>query len=103
VSDLVLTGRVLDAEEALRHGIVSRIVPRDELDDHALEVARAIAQLPPLAVRAWRQNLNDMSVPQVTKSIHDELMAQMLVYQSEDFAEFKAARSEERAPKYRIT
>src|SRR6516164_3404468 len=32
VSDLVLTGRIMDAEEALRHGVVSRIVPADELD-----------------------------------------------------------------------
>jgi enoyl-CoA hydratase/carnithine racemase len=103
VSDLVLTGRVLDAEEALRHGIVSRVVPREELDDVALETTHAIAQLPPLAVRAWRQNLNDMSVPQVAKSIHDELLAQMLVYQSDDFAEFKRARAEDRAPEYRIT
>jgi enoyl-CoA hydratase/carnithine racemase len=103
VSDLVLTGRVLDAEEALRHGIVSRVVPRDDLDEVALEATRTIAGLPPLAVRAWRQNLNDMSVPQVTQSIHTELLAQMLVYQSDDFAEFKQARAEERAPRYRIT
>jgi enoyl-CoA hydratase/carnithine racemase len=103
VSDLVLTGRVLDAEEALRHGIVSRIVGRDELDDRALEITHTIAALPPLAVRAWRQNLNDMSVPPVARSIHHELLGQMLVYQSEDFAEFKAARAEDRVPKYRIT
>lgn len=103
VSDLVLTGRVLDAEEALRHGIVSRIVPREELDDVALEAARTIASLPPLAVRAWRRNLDDLGVPQVARSIHDELLAQMLVYQSEDFAELKRARAEDRAPVYRIT
>ena len=44
---------------------------------------------PPLAVRAWRQNLLDMSMPLVTKSLHDELSAQMLIYKSDDFAEFK--------------
>ena len=103
VTDLVLTGRVLDADEALRHGIVSRVVPRDTLDDEALQVATTIAQMPPLAVRAWRRNLLDIATPMVTKALHDELLAQMLVYKSEDFAEFKLARAEDRQPEYRIT
>jgi enoyl-CoA hydratase/carnithine racemase len=94
---------VLDAEEALRHGIVSRVVERDVLDDTAMQMATTIAALPPLSVRAWRQNLLDLATPTVTASLHAELMAQMLVYTSEDFTEFKAARAEERPPVYRIT
>jgi enoyl-CoA hydratase/carnithine racemase len=102
-TDLVLTGRVMDAEEALRHGIVSRVVPRDELDAVSLEVARQITTLPPLAVRAWRQCLDDLATPPVAAALHQELLAQMLVYTSEDFAEFKRARAENRTPNYRIT
>jgi enoyl-CoA hydratase/carnithine racemase len=103
VTDLVLTARVMAADEALRHGIVSRVVPRADLDSVALDVARTIASLPPLAVRAWRQNINDMATPLVTKSLHDELTGQMLVFRSDDFAEFKRARAEERPPRYRTT
>ena len=103
VTDLVLTGRVMDADEALRHGIVSRVVPRDTLDDVAMDVAQSIAKLPPLAVRAWRQTMNDLATPMVTKSLHDELSNQMLVYKSDDFAEFKRARAESREPLYRTT
>jgi enoyl-CoA hydratase/carnithine racemase len=103
VSDLVLTTRVLDAEEALRHGIVSRVVPRADLDDEARKAATTVAQMSPLAVRAWRQNLLDIATPTVQKAIHDELLAQMLVYTSEDFAEFRRARAENRPPDYRIT
>jgi enoyl-CoA hydratase/carnithine racemase len=103
VSDLVLTTRALDAEEALRHGIVSRVVPRAELDETALGAARTIAAMPPLAVRAWRQNLLDLATPPVQKAIHDELLGQMLVYTSEDFQEFRAARAEDRPPNYRVT
>ncbi len=103
VSDLVLTCRVLDAEEALRHGIVSRVVSRDELDDQALEAATTISKMSPLAVRAWRQNLLDIATPPITKALHDELLAQMLVYTSEDFAEFRRARAEARPPEYRLT
>ena len=40
VSDLVLTGRTMDADEAFMHGIVSRVVSRDALDDEAWEIAR---------------------------------------------------------------
>jgi enoyl-CoA hydratase len=102
-TDLVLTGRVMDADEALRHGIVSRVVPRDELDAVTLDVARTIAGLPPLAVKAWRQGLLDLSTPPVAAALHSELLAQMLVYKSDDFAEFKQARAEDRPPRYRNT
>jgi enoyl-CoA hydratase/carnithine racemase len=103
VSDLVLTGRVMDADEAMRHGVVSRVVPRDQLDDVTYEIARDIATLPPLAVKAWRQCLQDVATPPISAALHAELLAQMLVYKSDDFAEFKQARTEQRAPDYRNT
>src|SRR5207253_9160371 len=43
VSDMVLTGRILTAEEALTHGIVSRVVPEEQLDATAREMAGQIA------------------------------------------------------------
>jgi enoyl-CoA hydratase/carnithine racemase len=83
--------------------VVSRVVPRTDLDDASLQAARAVAAMPPLAVRAWRQNLLDISTPTVRKAIHDELLGQMLVYGSEDFQEFRTARAENRPPNYRLT
>ena len=50
VSDLVLTGRVMQAEEALGHGIVSRIVEPDALESTVREMAEAIAAAPFIAV-----------------------------------------------------
>jgi len=78
-------------------------VPRDQLDEVALEAARTIASHPPLAVHAWRQGLLDLATPTVTNALHGELLAQMLVYKSDDFAEFKQARAEQRSPEYRNT
>ena len=52
-----LTGRVMDAEEALRHGVVSRVVPDDELDDKVLETARHIASAPAFTVKMFRRTL----------------------------------------------
>ena len=49
--DLGLTGRRVDAAEALRLGLVSQVVPDDEVDTLAYDLARSIADRPPLAVR----------------------------------------------------
>lgn len=103
VTDMAMTGRVMDAEEALRLGVVSRVVERDRLDAEALEMAHLIAKLPPLTVRFQRQLLGEMATPLVSAGVRAELLAQMLVYQSADFAEFKAARAEGRDPVYRET
>ena len=50
-ADLVLTGRVMDAAEALAHGVVSRLVPADKLDETAREIADRIAALPAVSVK----------------------------------------------------
>ena len=51
--DMILTGRMMDAEEAERSGLVSRVVPADELLDEALAVAQKIAEMSaPIAAMA---------------------------------------------------
>jgi 1,4-dihydroxy-2-naphthoyl-CoA synthase len=82
---------------------VSRVVPREDLDDHGLAIASAIAHQPPLAVKMHRQVLGSLGTAQVAASLREELLAQMLVYQSLDFAELKAAHAEGREPRYRCT
>ena len=101
VADLVLTGRIMTAQEALQHGIVSRVVPDDALDDTVLEMAQAIAKAPSFTVKMFRRNLSRMVDPLVHRSMQDEAVTQSMVFQSHDYAEMKAARSEEREPKYR--
>jgi enoyl-CoA hydratase/carnithine racemase len=100
-ADLALTGRPMEAEEALRHGVVSRVVPADALDETALEIARAIAKAPPLAVKLFRRTLSRLATPEVDASMQEESVAQSLVFASDDYAELKAARAAGRAPKYR--
>jgi enoyl-CoA hydratase/carnithine racemase len=100
-ADLCLTGRIMDAEEALRHGIVSRVVPEAELDDTVMEIARTIAQAPPFTVRMFRRTFNRLVNPAVRASLQEESVAQSMVFASEDYAEMKAARAEGREPRYR--
>jgi len=100
VSDLVLTGRVLSAEEALAHGIISRVVPADELDDTVQEMARQIATAPKVAVKLARDVIRQLTVPGVRDSMRDEMYFQTFLNRSDDFAELKAARAEGREPRY---
>jgi enoyl-CoA hydratase/carnithine racemase len=100
VADMVLTGRVMDAAEALGHGIVSRVVPPDQLDDTVMEMATKIAQTPKVAVKLSRLVLAHLSQPQIRASMDDEMIYQTFLNRSDDFAEFRAARAEDREPRY---
>ena len=100
VSDMVLTGRILSAEEALGHGIVSRIVPAEELDATVAEMAAAIAAAPAVTVKLARMVLRHLSVPPIRASMDDEMIYQTTVSRSDDMAELRAARAEGRDPHY---
>jgi enoyl-CoA hydratase/carnithine racemase len=100
VSDLVLTGRVMDVEEALRHGIVSRVVPEASLDEVVQGMAEQIAATPAVTVKLAREVLRHLSVPPIRASMADEMVYQTFLNRSDDFAEFRAARTEGRAPRY---
>jgi enoyl-CoA hydratase/carnithine racemase len=101
VSDLVLTGRVMSADEELSHGIVSRVVAEDELDDTVRSMAEQIAASPAITVKMARTVIRHLSLPSIRASMEDELIYQTFVNKSDDFAEFRAARAEDRAPVYK--
>ena len=56
--DMALTARMMDAAEAERAGLVSRVVPADKLMDEALAAALVIASQPRLAVLAAKEAVN---------------------------------------------
>jgi enoyl-CoA hydratase/carnithine racemase len=99
-SDLIFTGRPMGVEEAYSHGIVSRVVPSQTLDDTAWEMANKIALAPMVAVKMARRVLQRLREPAIRSSMGDEMIYQTFINKSSDFAEFKAARSENRKPGY---
>lgn len=101
VADLALSGRIMDAQEALRHGVVSRVVPDDQLDATCLEIAHAIAKAPAFTVKMFQRTLRRLANPVVQASLQEEALTQSLVFASRDYAEMKSARAESREPKYR--
>jgi enoyl-CoA hydratase/carnithine racemase len=100
VTDMVLTGRPMSATEALSYGVVSRVVARDDLDATAREMAEKIAAAPAVTIKMARRVIKHLSEPQVRASMEDELIYQTFLNRSDDFAEFKAARADDRDPTY---
>jgi enoyl-CoA hydratase/carnithine racemase len=100
-ADMALTGRVIGADEALQHGIVSRVVAPEALDDETLALAQEIAKRSPLAVKFSRAVLSSLATPEVERSMHEEMLGQTVLFASEDYRELKAARAEGREPKFR--
>lgn len=98
--DLALTGRRLDAAEALRLGLVSQVVPDDDLDEVALELARSIAERPPLVVRFLREHVQALAAAGVRDTLGRELVGQAFVLGSHDYREHRLARAEDREPRY---
>lgn len=95
-ADLVLTGRPMQAGEAYAHGIVSRVVPADELDATVHEMAEKIAASPAVTVKMARRVLRHLSEQEVRSSMADEMIYQTFIAKSDDLAEFRAARAEGR-------
>jgi enoyl-CoA hydratase/carnithine racemase len=59
--DLTLTGRMMDAEECYRVGVLSRLVPKDKVMSEALALAELLASKPPVAMRLDRQRFREMT------------------------------------------
>ena len=100
VSDMVLTGRVMTADEALHHGIVSRVVAPETLDDTAREMAEQVAAAPAATIKLARMVLGHLSRPDIRASMDDEMIYQTFLNRSDDMAEFRAARAEGRPGTY---
>ncbi len=100
VSDIVLTGRIVPAEEALAHGIVSRVVPEAELDATVREMAEQVAKAPAVTVKMAREVIRHLALPAIRSSMQDEMIYQTFINRSDDFAEMRAAREADRPPNY---
>jgi enoyl-CoA hydratase/carnithine racemase len=100
VSDMVLTGRIVSAEEALAHGIVSRVVAEADLDTTVREMAEQIASSPAITVKMAREVIRHLALPQIRASMTDEMIYQTFISRSDDMAEMRAARADERPPRY---
>lgn len=84
-SEMALTGEMIDAETALAYGLVSRVVPDDELMEVARERARAIAANPPHAIRMTRRLLRQAWSLDLPGTLELSSAMQALAHATEDY------------------
>jgi enoyl-CoA hydratase len=101
--ELTLTGRIIDAHEAERIGLVSRVVPAGQAQSVAEEIAAEIAQRGPLAVREVKRLIDASVDVDIDTGIAAEIDASERVFNSEDMLEGSRAFFEKRPPSYRGT
>lgn len=100
--DLLLTGRWLDAAEAHHWGLVNEVLPADQLMDRAWELARLLADGPPLVFAAIKEITREAEALKFQDAMNRTTLRQFAtvdrLYASEDHQEGPRAFAEKRAP-----
>jgi 2-(1,2-epoxy-1,2-dihydrophenyl)acetyl-CoA isomerase len=98
----LLESRFVDAGEALRRGLVSEVVPADQLDTRLLEFGAAVAAQAPLAVRRTKRLVaRTPLISDVERRMTDEIRSARAGLDSEDGQEAVRAIIEKRPPEFR--
>lgn len=100
-TEMSLTGAMISAEDALRHGLVSRITSPGDLLGAAMEVARQIADNPPHAVRMTKRLLRQAQESTLSSILDMSAAMQALAHATSDHGEAVAAFTERRAPQFK--
>ncbi len=95
---LMMTGARIDAKQAYEWGLCDFVVPRAELDDYALNLAKQIASRPPVHLALAKQLCDSVHGEAIRRGMRDELVAISAVYRTADAHEARAARKEKRKP-----
>ena len=100
-AELLLTGRLIDAQEAYRIGLINKVVPREQVMPTAMEWAETICQAAPLAVRAAKEAMVRGSSMTLEEGLQLENSLEAYLLGTEDFAEGTTASVEKRKPVYK--
>jgi 2-(1,2-epoxy-1,2-dihydrophenyl)acetyl-CoA isomerase len=98
--ELALFADVIPAEEALRLGVVNRVVPADQLDDLVAEWAGRLAAGPPIALAMTKRMLNRSFEQSFEQALDDEARSQTINFGTRDTAEAIAAFVQKRDPSF---
>ena len=98
--ELILLGEVIDAAEALRIGLATKVVAEDELEAAAAELAARVAAQPPIALRGARRAIQAAWYRDPEESLRVAVEAQVDCLESEDFKEGRQAMVERRTPQW---
>lgn len=99
--ELILTGRFITGEEALAYGLVNKVVPTEMYMHEALQLAREIAQMSPVAVQLGKDAINRAYEAHLDEGLAYERKNFYLTFASEDQKEGMKAFIEKRKPNYK--
>lgn len=99
--EMHLTGRFMDAEEAERSGLVSRVIPAKKLVEEAMSTAQKIAEKSLLSVYAAKESVNRSYEMTLAEGLLFERRSFHALFSTEDQKEGMQAFSEKRAPQFR--
>jgi methylglutaconyl-CoA hydratase len=98
--ELLLTGKIISADEAFRIGLINEIVPAHRLADRAKELALQLAENSPASLRATKQLLRDLTRKEVSSQVEMAVQANAAIRNTEDFREGISSFLEKRKPKW---
>ncbi|WP_336071061.1 enoyl-CoA hydratase/isomerase family protein [Nitratireductor rhodophyticola] len=78
--DLTLTGRLMNADEAERIGLINRLVPQEQVAEEAMKLALELASKPPVAMRLDRQRFREMTEPNLQDALSAGIRIQREAY-----------------------
>lgn len=99
--DILLSARFLDADEALRIGLINRIVGEDQLEAEVRAYAGLIAKNAPMTIRAAKAALNEWERDPADRDLARVEALVNACFDSDDYAEGRRAFAEKRKPEFR--
>ncbi len=99
--ELIFTGDIIDAREAERIGLVSRVVPAEQLMPVCMEMAVKMAKNPPITLELAKQAINRGFESDLLSAVHNENRVQSICHMTQDHKEGVRSFLEKRAPVYK--
>jgi len=100
-AEMLMTGRFVEAERAKAIGLVSDVVPEEDLLDRALELTADMLRASPMGLRMTKETLNmQVDAPSLEAALMLEDRQQVMLLETEDFKEGDAEFREKRSPHY---
>jgi methylglutaconyl-CoA hydratase len=100
--DLLLTGRIFDAEEALRIGLLTQIVPQEELMNRARGLAEQLMENSPISLTYTKRLLTDHARAELDSQIEAAIRENAAIRSTPDFREGVTSFLEKRKPKWTV-
>ncbi len=98
--EMILTGKSIDAQEALRYGLVNKVVPKELFLDEAKNLAREIAKKSPVAIRLAKEAVLKTFDAPISEGLEFERKNFYMLFSSEDQKEGMKAFLEKRQPTF---